>query len=208
VVTAAQCKASGTVLYNGSCQRRGNSCCGGKGYLAQVSANNGWGQCLTYRTYKPCTAASAPKQTNYGCASNCNQHNVLSLGLPKCGGCSKETLIARSQTNKCPAMCDNGNVMANLGTCGSCTKEQLLARGPGVGSSGKGSTAPGGSANPNTGGGKSPSGCNNCSPIDIGCQIGKNFCEFQHWLAGSIGNLGMPVMIGGGLIIGILLLKR
>lgn len=60
---------------------------------------------------------------------------------------------------------------------------------------------PPGSTNP-------ASGCGNCNPLDMGCAIGKQFCEFQAWLAKSVGGLGVPVMVGGGLVILLLMLKR
>jgi hypothetical protein len=170
---ADACDGKTTVYYNGSCQRRNNKCCGGRGYLGQVAGNIKWGRCIDPKTGKDCIGA-APKQTNQ--TNNCPIwcYAVTPIGL-------QPPLIQPSE--ECKKRC--------APSAGGYAQKPLPP-------------APKGSPTGTPSSGK----CKGCNFGDIGCETGKHFCEFQGWLAGSVGGLGLPVMIGGGAVILLLLLKR
>lgn len=51
------------------------------------------------------------------------------------------------------------------------------------------------------------SGCDNCRYGDTGCEILKAICETGHGIQSGFGQWGIPILIGGGLILVILLVK-
>jgi hypothetical protein len=171
-VTQAQaevCKAKGQVFYNGGCQRRGNSCNGGKGYLGQVAGNIGWGVCINFGTRPP--KITAPKQTN-----------------PKTSGC--------------PSTCYNlwGQATSWIPGCGGCQ--------------GPGSALPPIAPRTPSGGGGTPSGagdpdadCNSWGIAKPLCVGGKSLTKGATTYGDPIGRY-MPLFIGGGLVMAMLVLMK
>ena len=212
--TAAECKAQGRVLYNGGCQNRGNSCCGGKGYLAQVPANNGWGQCLTYRTLKPCTGSTpAPKVVNPPTGTNCTPSNCFAKPQkdPGPGGCTHQIVCWQSPRPGGSMSCIEGgsrdihgcpnDIRVNCDTCNRARSKWLSEnKGGGGGSSGGG----GGS-----GSGGVDADCDNY-PLGKGlCVLGKSFTKGITGVGEAAGGWAqnpltqfMPIMlIGGGIML-------
>ena len=184
---ADACKARGQVFYNGGCQRRGNSCNAGKGYLGQVAGNIGWGVCINFGTRAP--KDTPTKQTNNCTPSNCFAkaqtdkgallapctHQVVCWQYPRPNGAMACIEGGGIDEHGCPM-----GIRVNCDTCTRARAKWLAENKGGVPAiQGYPSGTKGGT-------GASPQ-CGGCGPLDMGCEIGKQFCEFQSWITKNIG---------------------